>query len=363
MGVPGWFSRGRTESERFDDAINASSRQQADEFAEELALVGALRELGQAGAPDPATRARIRAEIEGRIGEPLPRRRWRPRMADLAAAGIALILGLGGLTLLLSRDALPGDALYSVKRAGEVTSLGLTFGDEAKAEKHLKFAANRVTELGRMNDASPAAYETALHDFGNDVRAGVAELTELATTSGNRTRLTSLEAWAQSQARQLESERTGIPASALEDFRQARLLLDRVQQRTSALGSRLSCYQITTGTTDELGLLPARGACTQQPLSPGGSTPSSPPPPAPGTSVPPSDSPLPVRSVSSPTLSSPGTPTPTRTSAEIPHPPAPPSFPPPITAPTSPRIPTRPAPPPVVSIPPLLPGLPPIVVG
>lgn len=362
MGVPGWFSRGRTESERFDDAIDAFPRQRPEEFAEELALVGALRELGQAGDPDPATRARIRAEIEGRIGEPLPRRRWRPRMADLAAAGIALILGLGGLTLLLSRDALPGDALYSVKRAGEVTSLGLTFGDEAKAEKHLKFAANRVTELGRMSDASPSAYQTALHDFGSDVRAGVSELTELATTSGNRTRLTSLESWAQSQSRQLESEQADVPESALADLQQARLLLDRVQQRTSALGSRLSCYQITTGTTDELGLLPARGACTQQPLSPGGSTPTSPPPAA-GTSVPPTDSPLPVRSVSSPTLSDPNTPTPTPTSPAIPHPPVPPSVPPPITAPTTPRIPTRPAPPPVVSIPPLLPGLPPIVIG
>ncbi|GAA1034978.1 MULTISPECIES: DUF5667 domain-containing protein [Amycolatopsis] len=362
MGVPGWFSRGRTESERFDDAINASPGQRPDEFAEELALVGTLRELGQAGDPDPATRARIRAEIEGRIGEPLPRRRWRPRMADLAAAGIALILGLGGLTLLLSRDALPGDALYSVKRAGEVTSLGLTFGDEAKAEKHLKFAANRVTELGRMDDASPAAYQTALHDFSSDVRAGVAELTELATTSGNRTRLTSLESWAQSQSRQLESEQADVPASARSDFQQARFLLDRVQQRTSALGSRLSCYQITTGTTDELGLLPARGACTQQPLSPGGSTPSSPPPTA-GSSVPPTDSPLPVRSVSSPTLSSPNQPTPTPTSTEVPHTATPPSASPPITAPTPPRIPTRPAPPPVVSIPPLLPGLPPIVIG
>lgn len=363
MGVPGWFSRGRTESERFDDAIDASPGERPEEFAEELALVGALRELGQAGRPDPATRARIRAEIEGRIGEPLPRRRWRPRMADLAAAGIALILGLGGLTLLLSRDALPGDALYSVKRAGEVTSLGLTFGDEAKAEKHLRFAANRVTELGRMNDAAPAAYQTALHDFGSDVRAGVAEFTELATTSGNRTGLTSLESWAQSQSRQLESEQAGVPESAREGFQQARLLLDRVQQRTSALGSRLSCYQITTGTTDELGLLPARGACTQQPLSPGGSTPSS-PPPAPESSVPPTDAPLPARSASSPTASgSPSTPAPTRTTSEVPRTPTPPSVPPPITAPTPPRIPTRPAPPPVVSVPPLVPGLPPIVIG
>ncbi|WP_245633708.1 DUF5667 domain-containing protein [Amycolatopsis jejuensis] len=306
MGVPGWFSRGRTEVDRFDDALGVLPDQPAGEFADELAVVGALRELGSSGAPDQATRARIRAEIEGRLGEPLPRRRWRPRMADLVAAGIALILGLGGLTLLLSRDAVPGDALYGVKRAGEVTALGLTFGDEARAEKHLEFAANRVSELGRITDASGSAYQTALRDFGSDVRAGVAELTELATRSSDRARLTSLESWAQDQARLLESEQPDVPAAAREDFTAARGLLARVQERTTALGSRLNCYQITTGSTDELGLLPAGGACTQRPqssLSPGGATPTSPP----VVATPPTASPQPVPP---PELAKPSTPTP-----------------------------------------------------
>ncbi|MFF4592553.1 DUF5667 domain-containing protein [Amycolatopsis sp. NPDC001319] len=360
MGVPVWFSRDRTENERFDRALDPSPVERDGEFADELAVVAALRSLGEAGAPDVATRERIRAEIEGRLGQPVVRRRWKPRMADLVAAGIALVLGLAGLTLLLSRNAMPGDALYTVKRAGEETSLGLTFGDEAKARKHLEFAANRVSELGLMTDASPSAYRTALGDFGSDVRAGVTALTALATGGSGRTQLSDLETWTKEQARLLAAEQPRVPTSARADLSGARGLLTRVQQRTSALVSRLNCYEITTGSSDELGLLPARGACTQQPTRPG--EPAPPSPSSPGPTPTPTESGVPPATGTSspPDLAVSSTPTPTSGgSATAP----PPVFSPPITAPTTPRLPTTSPPPPLISIPPLLPGLPPIVIG
>ncbi|MBB4686611.1 DUF5667 domain-containing protein [Amycolatopsis jiangsuensis] len=360
MGVPGRFSRERAENERFDRALGAAPNRTGDEFAEELATVGALRELGATGAPDPATRARIRAEIEGRLGEPLPRRRRRLGPADLVAAGIALILGLAGLTLLLSRDALPGDALYQVKRAGEATALGLTFDSAGRAEKHLEFAAGRVDELGHLTDASPAAYRTALTDFGDDVRAGARGMADLATQDGDRTRLAELASWAKEESRLLAFAQTQAPAAARDDVTSARGLLDRVRQRTTALGFRLGCYRITTGSTDELGLLPASGACTRAPEAPG-SAPAPPPsaPPSPDETAPPATSSTPD---GRPELALTSSPTPTGSS--VASSPAAPVVPPPITAPTSPRLPTSTRPrPPVVSVPPLLPGLPRIVIG
>ncbi|SEP41460.1 DUF5667 domain-containing protein [Amycolatopsis saalfeldensis] len=359
MGVPGRFSRERVEVERFDRALDPPPGQPDDDFADELAVVAALRELGPAGRPDPATRERIRAEIEGRLGEPVVRRRWRPRMADLAAAGIALVLGLVGLTLLLSKNAVPGETLYDVKRAGEATSLAFTFGAEAKAQKHLEFAADRVAELGRMTDASPSAYRTALDDFGTDVRAGVTQLTALATSGSDHGQLTGLKAWAHDQSNLLAAEESRVPAAAALDLSGARGLLTRIQERTTALVSRLDCYEITTGSSDELGLLPAKGACTQQQPSRIGATPSpdpsSPPPPSSET-VPPTTS-----APRQPDLAIPTAPTPT-------PPPSggtpPPVYAPPIPTPTAPRLPTPPSPPPpVLSFPPLLPGLPPIVIG
>ncbi|WP_328606047.1 DUF5667 domain-containing protein [Amycolatopsis sp. NBC_00345] len=358
MGVPGRFSRERGEVERFDRALEPSPGQSHGEFADELAVVTALRELGPTGAPDPETRERIRAEIEGRLGEPVARRRWRPRMADLVAAGIALALGLVGLTLLLSKNAVPGDTLYDVKRAGEATSLAFTFGDEAKAQKHLEFAADRVTELGRMTDASPAAYRTALDDFGTDVRAGVAQLTAAATGGNDHGQLAGLESWAHDQSNLLAAEQSRVPAAAALDLNGARGLLTRVQERTTALVSRLNCYEITTGSFDELGLLPAKGACTQQPsrLVPAPSPAPSSPPPSSSKTVPPTTG---TSTPSDPDLAVPTAPTPTPTGGTAP----PQVFAPPIPTPSSPRLTPTSPPPPLLSFPPLLPGLPPIVIG
>ncbi|MFF0148230.1 hypothetical protein ATK36_2857 [Amycolatopsis sulphurea] len=359
MGVPGRFSRERAENERFDRALGTAAQRPGDEFADELALVGELRELGAAGAPDPPTRARIRAEIEGRLGNPLPRRRRRPRVAELVAAGIVVLLGLAGLTLLLSRDALPGDTLYQLKRAGEATALGLTFDQAGKAGKHLEFAADRLAELARLSDASPTVYQSVLTDFGSHVQAGTREITALATQRSDEPRLAELASWAQAESRQLAIEQARAPAAAQKDFAGAHGLLAQVRERTTALGSRLSCYLITTGRTDELGLLPATGPCTPQPEPSGG--------PALGSLAP---VPLAPRTSAAPAPTAPAKPDlavtspPAPSTGSVPSRPPHSAVPPPITAPTSPRIPapatTRP---PVVSIPPLLPGLPPIVIG
>lgn len=355
------FARERAESERFARALEPSPVRRDGEFADELALVGALRDLGAAGAPDLETRQRIRAEIAGRLetaAATTPRRRWRPRTADLVAAALFLFLVLSGLTLVLSRTALPGDPLYGVKRAGESTSLGLTFGEQEKARKHLEFATNRITELGELaaQGASEADYRTAYDDFAADVRAGVAQLSAVATSDGSGAQaLSDVRLWARNQAARLAAQ--PLPADAAPVFGDVRDLLGQVQARASGLAARMNCYRITTGTSDELGPLPATGECTQRPVpsdvgrptsaaiapSSSGST----DPAATGTQQPPSDA-----------ASTPGIPAPT---GGVTPPPVygsqvPTTTPrPPVTSTTTP--------PPLVSIPPLLPGLPPIVIG
>jgi hypothetical protein len=275
------------------------------EFADELVVVGALRELGAAGAPDLETRQRIRAEIAGRLetAAATPVRRWRPRTADLVAAALFLVLVLSGLTMVLSRNALPGDPLYAVKRAGESTSLNLTFGDQEKAQKHLEFATNRVTELGELaaEGANEADYRTAYDDFAGDLRAGVTQLTAVATSDGGGAQqLSDVRLWARNQEARLASLQTELPADAAMVFGDARTLLGKVQERTSGLVARLNCYQITTGKADDLGLLPATGECTRRPAPSSGGEPSSATtsptsaaestaPVATGTQLPPSD--------------------------------------------------------------------------
>ncbi|MEQ0563203.1 DUF5667 domain-containing protein [Amycolatopsis sp. NEAU-NG30] len=355
------FARERAEIERFARALEPSPVRRDGEFADELALVGVLRDLGAAGAPDLETRQRIRAEIAGRLetaAATTPRRRWRPRTADLVAAALFLVLMLSGLVLVLSRNALPGDALYSVKRAGESTALGLTFGDQAKARKHLEFATNRITELGELaaEGAGEADYRKAYEDFAADLRAGVAQMATVATSDGGGAQaLADVRLWARNQAARLTAQ--PLPADATAVFGEVRDLLGKVQERTSGLVARMNCYRITTGASDELGPIPATGECTARPApaaepqtsvpaSPSASSSESTAPAPTGTQLPPSDA-----------AATPGIPAPTGGVT-----------PPPVygQVPTTTRPPlptTTPSPPPLVSIPPLLPGLPPIVIG
>jgi uncharacterized protein DUF5667 len=365
--LPRWFSEERAESERFARSVE-DPESGDDDFAAELALVGGLRELGSSESMDEETRRRIRAGIVERLTPPEPgeipdelaRRRKHPAIGGLLVAAAAVLIALGGLGMLLSKDALPGDPLYGVKRAGESTALGLTFGQQAKAEKHLQFADNRLDELAELKDSGgdSADYLTGLTDFEADARAGVAQLTALATANSGE-QLASLRKWAQESSDQLRAESDAIPAAAVRRFSAIQSLLADVERRVTALSQRLGCYSITSGTTDELGALPADGDCDERP-STGSEKPSS--GGTPSEPAAPEDSAkayLPTDNV--PSSEVPAQPTaPLQTTS---NPAPPPVITPPILPTTGPRLPssttTRP---PLISIPPLLPGLPPIVI-
>lgn len=258
----------------------------------ELSVVNALRQIGASVGPNAVERDRMRqrmmAEFHSVVHEgnspvlPLraPRgRRWIPdqtrgRLVVAAAAALCLLMSLSGMSLLLSRDALPGDALYSVKRTAESAELGFTFGDQPKALKHLEFASARVNEIEIMASQADAAGNwsagqdnvlRALDDFDADATAGARLLTGLAL-SGRPSSLASLRSWAEQQKAKLMTIRVALPLSTITRMDSTLGLLDRIMGRASALSSRSSCVTVTTGTRDDLGLLPARGTCKPVPM-------------------------------------------------------------------------------------------------
>jgi hypothetical protein len=198
----------------------------------------------------------------------------RGRFAVAAIALLALVFSLAGMSLLLARDALPGDALYGIKRTAEAASLGLTFGDESKALKHLEFASARVTEIETLAqryanpaDAPVGGYLTALSDFDNDASAGSRQLIALATRNDGR-QLESLRAWAHQQADRLGAVGGRLPGAARNRLGASLGLLSKIFSRADALLARMQCYQITTGSYDDVGALPADGVCERVPGAP-----------------------------------------------------------------------------------------------
>lgn len=258
----------------------------------ELTIATALRQVGANVGPTEQERDRMRRRVMTEFGSVvhdgtspvLPMRvasgrRWVPdqtrgRLVVAAAAALCLLMSLSGMSLLLSRDAVPGDALYSFKRTAESAELGLTFGDQPKALKHLEFASARVNEIEIMADQADSAgnwsagqskFLRALDDFDSDATAGARLLTGLAF-NGQRGSLTDLRGWAEQQKTRLSAVRAAmsLPTSARVDTSLA--LLDRIITRASTLNDRSHCVTITTGTRDDLGLMPARDACKPLPV-------------------------------------------------------------------------------------------------
>ncbi|WP_137812626.1 DUF5667 domain-containing protein [Gandjariella thermophila] len=280
-------------------------------LAGELALVGLLRRAAATAGPDPEARGRIRQRVLDGLAErppsraPLPpttacrqgragrashgkhssRRRppsrddayarTRGRLLVALAAALCLVLSLGATSLLLSRDALPGDSLYWVKRTAETASLGLSFGDAAKGRRHLGFASSRLDEIQTMvtrDNASGAEqanrYLGVLADFEADSAAGARELAA-SGTNGDDTVLASLRDWANAQAQRLDAVRAELPALAATRSANSLALLDRIRDRVAVLLARTRCLTVTSGTSDDLGPLPAADPCTPRPTTAG----------------------------------------------------------------------------------------------
>jgi hypothetical protein len=281
-------------------------------LAGELAVVGLLRRAATSAGPSPEARGRIRQRVldglaerppgnrrhqlhqnyqsqttgqgrQGRAGRasrtarsarhrPPSRddawaRRARGRFAVALAAALCLVLSVGGTGLLLSRDALPGDSLYWVKRSAETASLGLTFGDQSKGLKHLGFASSRVDEMQTLVTRGNAAsggqagpYLNALDNFEADSVAGARQLAPLGT-NGDDVVLVALRDWVSQQSQRLGALYGQLPAEAQPRFASSLLLLATIQHRVSSLIDRMRCLTVTSGSTDAIGPLPASDPC------------------------------------------------------------------------------------------------------
>ncbi len=285
--------------EQFARAVDAQPEHADPAFADELAVVALLRKAAVTSGPDEATRARMRERVLGASPSPptkvdrrRPRGGARGRLAVALAAALCLVFSLAGMSLLLSRDALPGDALYGVKRTAESASLGLTFGEESKGYKRLEFAAARVSEMETMVDryrdsaGGPlGGYLTALTDFDADAGAGSRVLAAHGSNS-DRVTLDGLGEWATSQATRLTDLRGRLPQEAATRATTSLALLDRIGQRAADLAARTGCATVTTGQFDEVGPVPATDECAPPPSRPPTSATELPPAPTTGAAVP-----------------------------------------------------------------------------
>ncbi len=262
--------------------------------AQLVAVTPRLVEEGEPTAPAPAeVRTKRAAKAETAAEEPKRRFRFAKPLIAVACALTAFVLLLGG-AVLLSQHALPGDALYGVKRASEDIEYSTTSGAVAKGKLKLEFAATRIGEVqdllhtptamaggaGAIADSGQISSSTAglVHDTlksaDDDIWSASQMLNGDAVRNDNAASLTAITSWAPAQITAMGTIVGRIPAGTTlhHDAEYTLGLLRQAKQRSTALRADLGCNCLSS-TPDQFGPVPCAGSCSPPPKQGPGGTP------------------------------------------------------------------------------------------
>ena len=156
----------RRSAQRFDALVEGARRDDVDRStADLLELVGALREVPEASArPEFVSdlRERLMLAAADELVPVAPAQRdevarltikrthtRRERRIGIAL-GAAALIGATTSMAVASQSAIPGDALYPVKRGIENVQAGFSVGDDAKGRTMMGNASRRLDELDKL---------------------------------------------------------------------------------------------------------------------------------------------------------------------------------------------------------------------
>jgi hypothetical protein len=219
-------------------------------YGDLLAVVEALRAVPEPIA-DPAfvvdLRARLVTEAESVLTEAAtareetdarltlapaaPRVRRRRRRLAAAVSGLALV-GASATMAVAAQTALPGDALYPVKRGLESVHADLTFDRAARGRVLLGDANTRLDEAEQLSreHADPARVGDALDAFTQESTQGADLLVADYQSTGHESSMTTLRTFTADSMARLRELQSIIPPQALPQLLQAARTLDQIQQ-------------------------------------------------------------------------------------------------------------------------------------
>ncbi|BCJ60050.1 DUF5667 domain-containing protein [Micromonospora endophytica] len=218
-----------------------------------MLVATAVREGIGASAAAPTEKA---SAGRGSLLPAVTARRARARGAILVgiAAGAVAVSGISAA----SENAVPGDALYGMKRGTERAQLALTSSEINRGQLLLDFARTRLAEASSLG-GDRTGYRAVLDDMDADTRQGVRLLTGAATQRSDAAALDLVDAFVERQRRALDGLRDGGSRADRERTARSLALLEAVGVRTDALRAAIACGRPATTTSDHLGPVP--GTC------------------------------------------------------------------------------------------------------
>jgi hypothetical protein len=209
------------------------------------------------------------------------------RPVAIVTAIVAVFALLLGSAVFISKHALPGDALYSLKRANETVQLSLADGPTAKSKAYLNFAGERADEVaallkratalaaapgpsagGGISAHTASLVDSTLSSGDDDVR-NAAQLLGSAAVNGTSTApLSIMTSWAPGQLSKLQSIVAKLPAGPLQDHASASAQrVSDAMVRAQQLTGMVNCSCLKSGAVDDLGPVPCQ-PCTSPQSSP-----------------------------------------------------------------------------------------------
>ncbi|MGW3602345.1 DUF5667 domain-containing protein [Micromonospora sp. NPDC005161] len=222
-----------------------------------MLLATAVREgLGTTPpAGEPAT-TRSPSTTRGSLLPAVTARRARARGAILIgiAAGAIAVSGISAA----SENAVPGDALYGMKRSTERAQLALTSSDISRGQLFLDFARTRLGEAAELR-GDRIGYSAVLDDMDADTRQGVRLLTAAAVQRAEPASLDTVNTFVAGQHRAVSNLLDGATRADRERTRRSLVLLDSIRERSDTLRAAIACGLPAPAASDALG--PAPSAC------------------------------------------------------------------------------------------------------
>lgn len=241
----------RQRVEEFAAAVDAPHRQVSEELQPLVEVVGSLRSHADADLAA-LPRADFAAELRARLmseaaevltpGSPLvlparPRGR-RERHLVAAASAVVLLGGSAGMAA-AAQDALPGDALYPVKRGIERAEAGLSMSSSGKGRDLLHQADGRLTEVQDLladdSVARSSRVSLALEDFSTQAEQGAGLLMEAYRTDRDPSSIVAVREFSAQGITTLQEIARTAPPETQEELTAAALTLREIDVRASGM--------------------------------------------------------------------------------------------------------------------------------
>jgi hypothetical protein len=197
-----------------------------------------------------ATEPEAEAPARRRIGHLLPGSRTRGAIIVTITAGAFAAFGVSAA----SGDAIPGDALYGVKRSTERAQLVFAGSDVSRGQLYFEFAKVRLAEAGAMG-SDLNRLDPVLNDMDNGTRHGTKLLTTAAVQRGEVAGLQAVQQFVEQQRPTMRNLVNRLNGPSRSRAAESLALLDLVGRRAGSLESTIKCPGANVP-VDELGAKP-----------------------------------------------------------------------------------------------------------